>query len=154
LTRHKAPEAQSIRAAAQRMEKQLQFIRQKLRRQLEAEFASGNLTAPQRLIMSLLCRAESMSLKELSKEASLAHSTVSGIVDRLELRGLIQRQVDEKDRRITRIAPSYEVRKFLEKRAPVLTLHPLILALQKATPEQRAAVGRGLNTLEQLLLQD
>jgi hypothetical protein len=55
---------------------------------------------------------------------------------------------------MTRVSPSSEVRKFLEKRAPALTLHPLTQALHKTTPAQRLAIEKGLNILEQLLLQN
>jgi DNA-binding MarR family transcriptional regulator len=153
LQKRKMTEAQSIRVLARKIETQLHSIRQRLRRQLEAEYARGNLTGPQRLIMELLCRSDGMNLKQLSQAACLAHSTVSGIVDRLEAHGLVQRKTDEKDRRVTQITPSPAVREFLERRAPALTLHPLTKALNQATPAQRAAIRRGLNILEQLLTQ-
>jgi len=35
---------------------------------------------------------------------ALSHSTVSGIVDRLQARGIVTRSTDSKDRRLTRIA--------------------------------------------------
>lgn len=142
---------QDLRALARHMESQLQSIRQKMRRQLEAEYAKGGLTGPQQLVMGVVCRSEGLSLKELSRAVCLAHSTVSGIVDRLEKRGYLIRRTSTNDRRVTQILPSPAVRKFMQKRAPMLTLHPLARALAKATPAQRVAVQYGLNTLEKLL---
>ena len=49
--------------------------------------------------MHVLVHSEGISLRALSKELGLAHSTVSGIVDRLEKRGMVVRQTDEADRR-------------------------------------------------------
>ncbi len=140
-----------IRALAQQMETQLQSIRQMMRRQLDVEYSKGNLTAPQRLVMEAVCKSEGLSLKELSKTVCLAHSTVSGIVDRLENRGFVARKTSKADRRVTEIVPSVAVRDFLQKRAPALSLHPLTRALKDATPAQRSAVQTGLVTLEELL---
>jgi hypothetical protein len=82
---------------------------------------------------------------------SLAHSTVSGIIDRLEKRGFAERRVLETDRRVTRITASAPVREFLQKKEPELTLNPLLRALSRASEAERRAVRRGLNTLEKLL---
>jgi DNA-binding MarR family transcriptional regulator len=147
----KLSEQQEIRLLAQHMESRLQSIRQMMRRQLDVEYSKGNLTAPQRLVMEAVCKSEGLSLKDLSKTVCLAHSTVSGIVDRLEKRGLVTRKISEKDRRVTQIVASPTVRDFLQKRLPRLTLHPLTRALKSGTPAQRSAIQKGLATLEELL---
>lgn len=136
---------------AQRMESQLQSIRKMMRRQLDAEYSKGELTAPQRLVMEAVCKSEGLSLKDLSETVCLAHSTVSGIVDRLEKRGFVTRRISKEDRRITQIFPSSAVRNFLQKRYAALALHPLTHALKEATPAQRSIVQEGLSTLEELL---
>lgn len=141
----------ALRALAQRLEAQLEAIRRKMRRHLEAEYARGGVTGPQRLVMHALVTSGEMSLKELSARVSMAHSTVSGIVDRLEKRGFLKRRVQASDRRVTRIAVSKPVREFLDKRAPELALHPMLNALRRATGTERTAVRKGIETLERLL---
>ena len=140
-----------LRLEAKRIEGQLQAIRRKLRQRLEAEFARGELTAPQRMVMGELVRTEGMSLKQLSARVSLAHSTVSGIVDRLEKQGMVEREVHATDRRVTMIRASVAVRQFLKKKMPALTLTPLVQALQRADEKELRTVQRGLDTLEKLL---
>ena len=61
------------------------------------------LTLPQRNVMQVLVQSDGLSLKELSKQVGLAHATVSGIVDRLEKRGLVERRQDASDGRFTKI---------------------------------------------------
>jgi DNA-binding MarR family transcriptional regulator len=92
-----------------------------------------------------------MSLKKLSARVSLAHSTVSGIVDRLEKRGFVNRQVLESDRRVTQITVSKHVSEFMKRQAPELALHPLLKALRRASEAERSAVRKGIETLERLL---
>ena len=142
-----------LRVLAEGMQTQLNAIRRRLRQPLETEFARGNLTAPQSLVMSVLVRSEGVSLRQLSRELGLAHSTVSGIVDRLELRGLVERQVSPSDRRVTQIRASGAVREFMATRSAELTLHPLLEALGRASPRQRRTIGKGIATLAQLLLE-
>jgi DNA-binding MarR family transcriptional regulator len=140
-----------LRELAQQTERQLNIIQRGMRQRLQAEFARGNLTGPQRLVMSVLVSTQGLSLKQLSQAVSLAHSTVSGIVDRLEKQGLIERQTHPTDRRITLLVASPPVREFLATRMPELALHPLLEALRHATPTQRRSITRGLNTLVKLL---
>src|ERR1700730_10561972 len=126
----------TLRALAQQTERQLNIIQRSMRQRLQAEFARGNLTGPQRLVMSALVRTQGLSLKQLSEAVSLAHSTVSGIVDRLEKQSLIERPTHSTDRRITLLVASPPVREFMETRMHELALHPLLEALRHASPTQ------------------
>jgi DNA-binding MarR family transcriptional regulator len=136
---------------AQDIERDLRAIREIIRRPLEAEVARGNLTGPQQSVLRALVLSEGMSLKELSAQLGLAHSTVSGIVDRLQKRGLVERRADESDRRVTRIAVTQPVRVFVRETLPKLTIHPLVEALGRADVEQRRAIVKGLKTLRKML---
>jgi DNA-binding MarR family transcriptional regulator len=146
-----ATSADELIKLAQEVDQHLSFIRQRLREPLETEFARGGLTGPQRMVMQALVRSEGLSLKQLSRQVSLAHSTVSGIVDRLQARGMVVRQKDESDGRATVIAPSSEVRDFLANRMPELAMSPLTEALGDATDSEKATVLRGLKKLRALV---
>jgi len=101
----------------------------------------------------VLVQSEGLSLKELSARLSLAHSTVSGIVDRLQARGMVIRRRDEADGRATVIAPSAMVRDFLANRMPELAISPLTTALRGASTNERTTVLRGLRKLRTLIEQ-
>ncbi|HEY3316265.1 MAG TPA: MarR family transcriptional regulator [Bacillota bacterium] len=62
-----------------------------------------DLTLPQLLVVRTLVRHGPLSLTRLGREVSLAKSTVSGIVDRLERAGYVRRKADPTDRRKTRV---------------------------------------------------
>jgi DNA-binding MarR family transcriptional regulator len=136
---------------AEEIDRDLRAIRERIRRPLEAAIASGNLTGPQQSVMRALVQSEGISLKDLSAHLGLAHSTVSGIVDRLEGRGLVERQDNETDRRVTRITVTREVREFVRNTMPVLSIHPLVEALERADAAQRRAILKGLKTLRDVL---
>ncbi len=140
-----------ISLLAREIDEHLRVVRQILRRPMEAEFARGQLTGPQQLIMETLVRGKGLSLKELSKRVNLSHSTVSGIVDRLERRGFVRRKTDANDRRFTVITPSKAVEDFLQNTLPMLSIHPLAKVLASATISERDEVLRGLRRLRSLL---
>src|SRR5262249_25517295 len=122
-----------------------------LRRPVEAQIGRGGLTGPQQSAMAALLRSDGLSLKELSRELGLAHSTVSGIVDRLVKGGLGERQAGETDRRLTKIAVAGRVREYMRSTWPSLELNPLKEALRAATPAERQQVLQGIRTLRRLL---
>jgi MarR family transcriptional regulator, organic hydroperoxide resistance regulator len=142
---------ESLVKMAQEMDQHLKVIRQRLREPLETEFARGNLTGPQRMVMHALVLSQGLSLKQLSAQVSLAHSTVSGIVDRLQARGMVVRSRDESDGRASVIAPSSEVRDFLANRMPELAITPLAEALRAASDTERVTILRGLRKLRALV---
>jgi len=136
---------------AAEIEAHLSAVRQVLRQPVEAEFARGNLTAPQRSVMQALFHTDGLSLKDLSRRVGLAHSTVSGIVDRLEKRGLAERRPDPSDGRASVIVVSQAVRAYMRDAFPALVLNPVIAALRSAKPAQRAVILEGLRTLRRVL---
>ena len=142
---------ESLVKLAQEMDQHLNVIRQRLREPLETEFARGNLTGPQRMVMHALVLSQGLSLKQLSAQVSLAHSTVSGIVDRLQARGMVVRSRDESDGRASVITPSSEVRDFLANRMPELAITPLAEALRAASDTERVTILRGLRKLRALV---
>lgn len=139
------------KAEAERMERDLSAIRRAMRKPLEAEFAKGGLTVPQKAVMQVVVSRNGVSLKDLSNEVSLAHSTVSGIVDRLEKQGLAERRVDASDGRVSRIHASAPVADFLRDKLPALSTGPLGEALEWASTEERKQIGWALRRLRELL---
>jgi DNA-binding MarR family transcriptional regulator len=136
---------------AERIARDLNAIRRVLRKPLEAELVKNQLTVPQVTVLTIVARQPGITLKELSHEVNLAHSTVSGIVDRLEKRELVERRADSADGRVSRIYPSEQVTGFIRDRVPVLGAGPLEAALRRAMRVERVAISRALEKLRSLL---
>jgi DNA-binding MarR family transcriptional regulator len=136
---------------AQEIDQHLRAVRSVLRQPVEAEFARGGLTGPQRSVMHAVVRHSGLSLKEVSRQVGLAHSTVSGIVDRLEKQGLLERRVDEKDRRVSLIVASKIVRDYVRDTLPGLVVHPLVKALRRAKLPERRAIVEGVRLLRRVV---
>lgn len=114
------------------------------------EAREAGLTGPQvRLLATLVARGP-MTLTALSRTLGLSHSTASGIVDRLETRGLVRRSPDAGDRRRTTITVTDQVSQYVHE----LEAGPasrLVAAFAQASPGQRRAIGIGLRALRRLL---
>jgi DNA-binding MarR family transcriptional regulator len=108
---------------------------------------------PQVAALTALFEKGPLSLKDLSRELGLSHSTASGIVDRLERRGLAARTVDEVDRRVTRVSVTDEVAGYVEKGYLEGQLGQLIPALKLATRDQRRLIRDALGLLQSLLVE-
>jgi DNA-binding MarR family transcriptional regulator len=132
------------------VEQQLRAVREVLRQPLASRVTQGALTGPQRSVMEALVRDGGLSLKALSAQVGLAHSTVSGIVDRLAQRGLVRRVIESNDRRQTRIVVTPRVQRFV-RGVPALMRSPLVEALERARPTERRAIALGVATLARLV---
>jgi len=145
-------DAAKINALAREVEQRLTSIRQHLRKPLEAEFARGHLTGPQRTVMHAVVTArEPLRLREITNGVGLAQSTVSGIVERLVEKGMLVRMDDPEDARASRIAASALVKDFLEKQMPKLTLSPLVAALRACGLQDAERIVAAVARLDELL---
>ncbi|MGH3794134.1 MAG: MarR family winged helix-turn-helix transcriptional regulator [Pseudonocardiaceae bacterium] len=145
-------------ADAGRIADHLAAINQVLRDAISAEARRlpVPLTRPQVLVLQVLMEDDSRSdpglcLSDLSDRVGLAHSTVSGIVARLEANGLVHRSTRTDDRRHIRIRLTDPVRDWRDHDLPALRQRPLVTVLKQVTAETRAALLDGLATLQRLL---
>lgn len=98
-------------------------------------------------MISPLGTNESMTLGNLSRELELSHSTLSGIVDRLEVKGILKRTPSPDDRRYVQISLTEHV----ARHAPALSndgpIGRLEAVLREASPDERRSIKEGLALL-------
>jgi DNA-binding MarR family transcriptional regulator len=139
-----------LHGQAQEIVAHIRALRRELLCASAADIASSGLTGPQVSVMSELVINGPTTLTELGNQIGLSHSTTSGIVDRLQARGLVQRLPDATDRRYTRISVTEIVEDYVQD----LDIGPfgrLAAVLAGATAEQRHTIRAGLALLRQLL---
>ena len=76
----------------------------------ESGAAEHALTGAQARLLSLLC-LEPLPMRRLAQQLKCEPSNVTGIVDRLEARGLVERRPDPADRRVKVAAATQEGRR-------------------------------------------
>ena len=82
---------------------QLGCIRKAFRREFEVRAAALEITAAQFQVLWRLWQGDGLTTSALAQEASSDGGTLTGILDRLEARGLIRRERSASDRRVVQI---------------------------------------------------
>ncbi|MGH2354920.1 MAG: MarR family winged helix-turn-helix transcriptional regulator [Chloroflexota bacterium] len=137
-------------AEAEEILAHIRALRRDVLRNPFADAERSGLTGPQVTVMACLVLRGPLTLTELSRELGMSHSTASGIVDRLQARGLVRRTPDATDRRRTRITVTEQVDDYVHE----LEGGPpgrLAGALARASPDQRRAIRDALRLLRELL---
>jgi len=124
-----------------------------LRRGQQQDIAAIGLTGPQVSLLQTLAISDGLTLKQLSERMGLAHSTVSGIVDRLEQKAMLSRQPDEEDKRYTRVFLGNQILDYLSHARPSHRADVMMRALELADEAERQLIVDGLTKLRQLLEQ-
>jgi len=83
--------------------KALIYLYTENRRVLKVLAARASLTGPQLTVVKMLEQMGDLSLTELSDAIRAQNSTVTGIIDRMEREGIVERVRSTEDRRVVRI---------------------------------------------------
>lgn len=81
---------------------------------------SHGLTGPQALILAKLYTAESLSARQLATSLSLSPATITDVLKRLQAKKLINKKVDQNDRRVTLISLTAHGKRLHESAPPLL----------------------------------
>jgi DNA-binding MarR family transcriptional regulator len=149
------PAGAALYRDAETIEQSLRWIQHAMRYSIEADKRLLPLTPPQLQALIVLTHpdhSDGLTLKELSAYLGLAHSTVSGIIDRLVRQGLVRRVAHPTDRRARHIEVTEHVTQYLHHSLFARRLHPLLTALNQASEVDRKAIIEGLATLQRLFM--
>lgn len=121
-----------------------------LRRNFAKSFESCGITVPQGMVIRTIGKYGKMKISELSNKLGLSNSTVSGIVDRLEKQGMVERIRGKEDRRVVYVCLTTKFEKMhqdIHRKAD----ENIRSVMNKGTQEDINKVMDGLNTLKKLL---
>jgi DNA-binding MarR family transcriptional regulator len=97
----KIPEAYKLQV--DRIVETIIYLYTESRRLTKEQAARHGLTGPQLSVVKMLEDIGDLSLSELSERINAQNSTVTGIVDRMEREGLVERKRSSDDRRVVHI---------------------------------------------------
>lgn len=125
-------------------------IMSKVKQKVGIHFREMNLTGPQGILMGTLAHHGEMKVSELSEKLGLSNSTVSGILDRLENQGFVERTRSKEDRRVVYVKVTDEFKKHSLKHFEEIN-KIVEQMMDKATPEELEIILKGMNTLEEVI---
>jgi DNA-binding MarR family transcriptional regulator len=125
-------------------------VMSKVKHEVEGHFKEMNMTGTQGILMGTLAHSGEMKVSDLSEKLGLSNSTVSGILDRLENQGFVERIRSKEDRRVVNIKVTekfreHSLKKFQEVNKIVEQM------MNKATPEELEIILKGMDTLEKVI---
>jgi DNA-binding MarR family transcriptional regulator len=81
----------------------IKVLSQLLHRLLQARLDPFDLTVFHWLVLNLLWKKDGLAVSEIGDKLQQVGGTMTGVIDRMEERGLISRKRDPEDRRVWRI---------------------------------------------------
>ena len=108
------------------------------------------LTSPQLVSLNQISRNEGLTTGELARCTSLTCATATGVVDRLEQRGLVKRERNGKDRREIRLRLTEEGRLIAERRPPILQ-EAFLDSLERLEAPEKAQMLRSIQLLAEMM---
>ncbi len=109
-----------------------------------------NLTYPQSIVLAILEADGPMPISTLAEAAGSANSTISGVVDRLEKMGLVQRVRSDSDRRVIYVSTTEQFQRHFSKMRDSAA-DRFSAALKALSEDEIDAVARGLSLLNHAL---
>jgi DNA-binding MarR family transcriptional regulator len=121
-----------------------------IKHNVQDQFKDMQLTAPQGMVAGTIAHYGKMKVSDLGEKLGLSNSTISGIIDRLEKQGVVERNRSEEDRRVVYVDVTEYFRKNSEEHLGHMG-KMMEKMMQKATTEELETIIKGLETLKRLI---
>ena len=113
------------------------------------DMKSMGLTTTQFDVIATLGNQAPMSCKELGEKTLVTKGTLTGVLERLQTKGILERRINPEDARCQMIALTEEGQKLFETIFPKHLLH-LQKAFGKLSVEQLVEINQSLLTLKNI----
>lgn len=119
-------------------------------RSLELYFSKWSLTSSQILVLSLLHNHPELRISEIAASIGLPDSNISGIIDRLEKAGYVERARSTKDRRVVNVKLTGKVNE-IKKEFDLNLEEYFRQLLEKNTQKEIDEIAHNLEKLKSML---
>ena len=130
--------------------KTLKEIMDNIKQIMDNQFRDIDLTVSQGILLSILGHEGKMRIGDLSKKMGLSNSTVSGIIDRLEKQGVVERIRSEEDRRVVYVDITGNFKEKAKKHFDEAE-RQLGQLINRASSQELDLILKGLDTLRKLV---
>lgn len=129
--------------------RELVFAYQELTKNGDAHIRKLGLTPAQFDVIATLGNTSGFNFKELGEKTLITKGTLTGVIDRLEEKGFVQRQLDQQDRRMFKVVLTPAGETLFEKVFPAHILH-FKTYFQKLTEQESNDILNALRKLKHL----
>jgi MarR family transcriptional regulator, 2-MHQ and catechol-resistance regulon repressor len=129
--------------------RELVFAYQAFTKNGDTHIRKLGLTPAQFDVIATLGNTKGFSFKELGEKTLITKGTLTGVIDRLEEKGLVQRQIDQYDRRMFQVILTEQGEALFEIVFPAHILH-FKHYFQKLTTEESENILNALHKLKSI----
>ncbi len=108
------------------------------------------LTGPQLLVLRELHREQNGTVGRLAEAISVSQATLTGIIDRLERKGLVQRRRDKTDKRRVMVRVTAAGKRVLQS-PPSLLHNSFVEKFTRLAPEEQVKIVASLERLVEMM---
>lgn len=108
------------------------------------------VSAPQLAALNVLLQGGAMPLSQIARQIMVDSSTLTGVIDRLEQKGLVSRLRNDADRRIIRIELTPAGQTLAEKAPPPVQMK-IVKGIRKLEEAERWKIIEGLRKLAEMI---
>ena len=115
-------------------------------KRLQDDLERLNLTPPQFYVLATIGYAGGLAFSEIGEKMMVTVSNLTGIVDRLEEKGVVVRERDSRDRRVVHVTPTDKGLKLYKNTIPLFekSISQFFSPLSKAQQKELASLLRKL----------
>ena len=117
-----------------------------MKRTMEARLSRHNITATQYIVLSVLHEEDGVSLSKLGIQLHFDNPTITGIVDRMERDGLVERRRIADDRRVINVFMTGKGKELIEENLEIADEIDR-QALNGLSPKERSDLMRVLDRI-------
>lgn len=111
-----------------------------------AGYRNSDLTVPQADVLFTLGNTDGLTFKEIGEQTLITKGTLTGVIDRMEEKGLLKRVAMPDDRRCTRVILTTKGNKLFQKEFP----RQVAYIKQRFDQMDKSSQKRALDSLKQI----
>lgn len=125
----------------------IHYLNHYIQKNLQKKAEKMDITVPQMLVINEVFKNRNISIKKISQNLNMTHSTVSEVVDRLQRRGILIKTPNPKDKRSVDISLTNDANKYVETNQLEFVNRSIIELLKHLKPNEQETVIEGTKLL-------
>lgn len=118
-----------------------------------AGYRNSDITTSQADVIFTLGNTDGMSFKEIGEHTLITKGTLTGVIDRLEVKGLVQRTTDPNDARSTRVSLTVAGEQLFESLFPQQVEY-IKKCFDKLSKKEMSEIHQALQKLREIFSQE
>ncbi|MCM3186385.1 MarR family winged helix-turn-helix transcriptional regulator [Priestia megaterium] len=132
----------------------IHFLNYYVKKNLQKQAEKLDITVPQMLVINEVFKHQNISIKKISQNLSMTHSTVSEVIERLKKRDILIKTPSPKDKRSVDISLTDDANRYVEDNQMEFVNRSIVEALNHLSPNEQETVIEGTKLLMKAVIKE